>query len=183
MSSIYSQQPIPPVYPTTGDLPLSGAGVAPFAFVDADKRHYMFSDGAWFKIPNASELTTRRTFVNGLSQNGTPKTGDTIEWIDSVTVSGGNAVFYLTSDHTSTGTAICSAIFPVGVDVHTVDSSASFARGVATVAGNLKSVTVPVNKQILTGVVVLSINVLGSVAYSATPNGTVVNATIIGIAA
>lgn len=125
----------------------------------------------------------RRTYVNGAPQNGTAVTGDIIEWIDSVAVASGNAVFYLTSDHTATGTALCSAIFQMGADATTIDSTTSYPRGAATVSGDLKSVTIPFTKQATTGVVVLTLTVVGAVTYSAAPNGTTVNGTIIGIAA
>lgn len=124
----------------------------------------------------------RRTYVNGVAQNGTAQTGDIIEWIDSVTTTSGNAVFYVTSDHTGTGTALCSTIFQSGADATTVDPTASYPRGVATISGDFKSVTIPFNKQVFSGIVLLSTNILGSVTFSATPNGTVVNATIIGLA-
>lgn len=125
----------------------------------------------------------RRTYVNGVPKNGTPKTGDIIEWIDSVTTTSGNAVFYVTSDHTSSGIALCSEIYQSGVDVHTIDNTASYARGSAAISGDFKSVTISLNKQVFSGIVLLSTNLLGSVTYSASPNGTTVNATIIGIAA
>lgn len=125
----------------------------------------------------------RRTYFNGAAQTGTPNTGDVIEWIDSVTTTSGNAVFYLTSDHTAAGTALCSAIYAPGADATTVDATGAYPRGVAIVSVDLKSVTIPFNKQTFSGVVVATINVLGSVTFSNAPNGTTVNATIIGIAA
>jgi len=130
----------------------------------------------------ANTKTSVRYYQNGTPLNGTPNTGDIVVWMDTVTTSGGNAVIYLTSDHTSAGTAICSDIYVEGVGTETIDSSANYARAAAVVAGNKKSVTIPFNKQIFTGITLLSTNILGSVAFSAA-SGSTITVTLVGKAA
>lgn len=152
-------------------------------FAQDVKRHYMVVTSVPYEIPIFSDLIVRRTYVNGIAQNGTPKTGDIIEWIDTSTVSSGSATFFLTSDHTSAGTAICSSIFSGGIRADAIDSSATYPKGAVTVAASLKSVSIPLTKLTTTGIVVAGITVIGSISYSTAPNGITVNATIIGIAA
>lgn len=147
------------------------------------KRHYMVVSGVPYEIPVFSDLAVRRTYVNGVAQNGTPKTGDIIEWIDTTTISSGSATFYLTLDHTSTGTALCSSIFSGGVRADAIDSTATYPKGAVTVATNLKSVSIPFTKLTTNGIVVAGITVIGSISYATAPNGVTVSATIIGIAA
>lgn len=128
--------------------------------------------------------TAVRFWDGGTFANGTANTGDIIIMTDTMTISSsGNAVFNLTNDHTSTGTALCSSIFANSCVANFVDNTGVFSQGTPTIAGNLKTVTINTTKQTSTGVVVLSLTVLGSVQQSAAPNGTVVRFFGVGIAA
>lgn len=130
----------------------------------------------------ANSKTANRTYVNGAAQNGTPATGDIVEWIETATVTSGNAVFNLTADRTSTGTAICSSVFSDSIQTQLVDPTAAYAQGVPVITSS-KSISIPVTKQSFTGVVVATISVLGSVSFAAAPNGVVVKFRCVGIAA
>lgn len=103
----------------------------------------------------------------------------------STTVSGGNAVFYLTDDGTASGKAVFSEVFLSSMHVSVPDSTALFQPGAGTLSPDKKTLTVPINKFAVntTGAVVLSINVLTSanISLTAAPNGTVANLMIEGI--
>jgi len=114
--------------------------------------------------------------------NGTLKTAQRLEWIDSVTTTSGSATFYLTSDRTSTGTARAAAIDLDSVMLRTVDETGQYAFG-AVISPNVKTVVAVIFKQVFSGLVLLSTNLLGSVTNSAAPNGTVVKGVIKGDAA
>lgn len=131
----------------------------------------------------ANSKTAVRFWDAGSFKNGTPNTGDMIIFTDNTTVTGGSGVatFYLTSDHTSSGTALCSSILVNSLQGSWVDSSGNYNPGQPTVAGNLKSVTIPSTKQAATGITLLSTTVIGSVTYPASPNGTTVVLFAIGI--
>lgn len=124
-----------------------------------------------------------RYWENGTFKNGTAVTGDIIVFTDSVTTSGGSAIFYPTSTHLSTGTALCSYISADSFQPNYRDNTGVYAPGTVTVAGNLKSVAIALTKQSFTGVVVLAINVLGSASMAAIPDSVVVKSTFWGIAA
>lgn len=131
----------------------------------------------------ANSKTAVRYYDNGVAMNGSANTGDVVIWIDSATTSSGSVTFYLTSDHTSGGTAICSSISGNSVDASATDSTGAFSRGIATVAGNLKSVTVPLTKLTATGLTLLATTVLGSIQNTAVPDGVVVKIFAMGVAA
>jgi len=129
-----------------------------------------------------SKKTSIRYCDNGVFKNGTPNTGDIIVFTDSVTTSGGSATFYATSDHTSTGTALCSSISADSFQPNYRDSTGIYLPGAVTVAGNLKSISQSFAKQTFTGITILtSINVLGSTSNTAIPDGVVVKAGFWGI--
>jgi len=131
-----------------------------------------------------AKKTAVRYCENGLFKNGTPNTGDIIVFTDSVTTSGGSATFYATSDHTATGTALCSSISADSFQPNYRDSTGIYLPGAVTVAGNLKSISQAFAKQTFTGITILtSINVLGSTSNVAIPDGVVVKAGFWGIAA
>jgi len=113
---------------------------------------------------------------------GTPQTGDTIIWHDMVTTSGGNATFYVTSDRTNSGTAICSSLQNGTVDAAIIDSTGATARGDSVVTSN-KQIVVPITKQSFTGLVVLGLNVLGAASMPAAPNGITVKLYVTGVKA
>lgn len=139
----------------------------------------LWSDNQVLTVANSK--TAVRFWDNGIFQNGTPNTGDMIVFTDSTTTASGNAVFNLTSDHTATGSALCSIIIADSCVGNFVDSTSVYSQGVPTIAGSLKTITISTTKQVNTGVVVLSINVIGTVTQPATPNGTTVRFFGIGI--
>lgn len=129
----------------------------------------------------ADSKTAVRFWDSGTFQNGSPHTGDMIIFTDNVTVaSAGNGVFYLTSDHTSSGTALCSSIILNSVRGGTVDGQGNYNPGQPTVASN-KTITIPYTKQSANGITLLSTTVLGSITFPATPNATVITLFAIGI--
>lgn len=129
----------------------------------------------------ANSKTAVRFWDSGTFLNGTPHTGDLIVFTDVLTVlGGGNAVFYLTSDHTSSGTALCSSIVLNSVRGGWVDSAGNYNPGQPSVA-SAKAITVPGTKQASTGATVLGVGVLTTITYPAQPNGTTVTLVAWGI--
>lgn len=129
--------------------------------------------------------TANRTYVNGVAQNGTAQTGDLVEWIETTTTASGTTTSYVTTEgatRTSGGTALCSTIFPDSIQTNFIDSTGVYAQGSPTVTSN-KTVSIPFMKQGFSGVTVATINVLGSVAMNAIPNGVTVKLRLVGIAA
>lgn len=133
-------------------------------------------------VKHINTRTAVRFWDNGSWQNGVPNTGDMIVFTDSTTVAGsvGNATFYLTSDHTSSGSALCSAIIQNSVRGGWIDPSANYNPGAVTITGN-KTVTINGSKQGNTGATILSIGVLTTITYPNQPNGTVMTLFAIGI--
>lgn len=129
--------------------------------------------------------TTIRYYLNGVAQNGTAATGDIVEWIETVTTASGVTTSYITTEgttRTSGGTALLSTLFPDSIQTNFIDSTGVYAQGVPTVTSN-KTVSIPFTKQGFNGVTVVTINVLGSVAMNAIPNGVTVKLRLVGIAA
>lgn len=152
-----------------------------FVYAQDTKRHYMVVGGTYYQVPNSLETTAVRFWDAGLFKNGTPVTGDILIMTDSVTTTSGNAVFNLTNDHTSTGTALCSSFITNGIVGNFVDSTGVYSQGLPSVAGNLKTVTIATTKQTQSGVVVLTVTVVGTLTQPAAPNGTVVRLFAIGV--
>lgn len=102
----------------------------------------------------------------------TANTG-TFPLVTSSTVSSGVAVFYLTADGTSTGTALFTQVYLNSVQLAVNDATASYQMGWAFTNSN-KTLTVTVNKlgtaNILTGVL----------GQTTAPNGTVVTLRVEG---
>lgn len=155
------------------------------AYVNDTDRFYRYKSGVWQMVLNQADIQalidakTPKTYVNG-----NQKTSQRLRWIDSTTVTGGagNATFYVTSDLTSGGTARATAFDLDSISVRTEDSTGQYAFGAIT-SPNIKTLIVSVFKQAFSGVVVLGISVLGAVANSAAPNGTVVKLQLDGDAA
>lgn len=131
----------------------------------------------------ANSKTAVHFWDAGSWKNGAPNTGDIVIFTDTGSVASGNAVFNLTDDYTSTGVAICSSILQNSLNGVFIDSSGNYNKGNPTVAGNMKTVTMPSTKQTAGGVVVLTLTVVGTITYPAAPNATVTNLFGIGIAA
>jgi hypothetical protein len=133
----------------------------------------------------ANSKTANRTYINGVSQNGTAQTGDIIEWIVTLSTTSGTVTDYVTTEgatRTSGGTALCSTIYPDSIQTNFIDSSGVYAQGSPTVTSN-KTISIPFTKQAFNGVTVVGINVLGSAAMGAIPNGVTVKLRLAGIAA
>lgn len=129
--------------------------------------------------------TANRTYINGIAQNGTALTGDIIEWIETQNTVSGGVTLYVTTQgatRTSSGTALCSTIFPDSVQTNFIDSTGVYAQGTPTVTSN-KTVSIPFTKQAFSGVTVVGINVVGSASMAAIPNAVVVKTRLVGIAA
>ena len=167
---------------TAASLPI-GAAEGSFAFAEDTKRHYMQSNGSWFRIPNAVETAAIRYCENGSFKNGLPMTGDLIIFTDSVTTSGGKATFYATSNKLSTGTALCSYVSGDSFQPNYRDSTGIYLPGAVVVSGDNKSIAQSFSKQTFTGITILTnINVLGSTSNTAIPDGVIVKASYWGVA-
>lgn len=141
------------------------------------------SDNAVLAVANSK--TANRTYLNGIAQNGTAVTGDMVEWIVTLTTTGGTVTDYVTTEgatRTSGGTALLSSIFSDSIQTNFIDSSGVYAQGLPTVTSN-KTISIPFTKQAFNGVTVVTINVLGSVSMSTIPNGVIVKVRLVGIAA
>jgi len=148
------------------------------------------TSGAVFTVESTlndkiDKKTAIRYYINGISQNGTPNTGDIIMWTETINTAGGTTASYVTTQgatRTSGGTALCSTIFPDSIQTNFIDSSGVYAQGLPTITSN-KTVSIPFTKQAFAGVTILSINALGSVSMGTIPDGVVVKLQLIGIAA
>lgn len=168
--------------------PLNGSP----AFANDTAHFYVFYNAVWYKVPNTTEVTSwiaaktaNRTYINGIAQNGTAQTGDIVEWITTLTTSGGTVTDYVTTQgatRTSSGTALLSSIFPDSIQTNFIDSTGVYAQGSPTVTSN-KTVSISFTKQSITGVVVLTINVLGAASMATIPDGVTVKTRLVGIAA
>lgn len=130
----------------------------------------------------ANSKTAVRFWDAGSFKNGSPNTGDMIIFTDNTTVAGGagNATFYLTSDHTSSGSALCSTILQNSVRGGWIDPTANYNPGVATITGN-KTIAINGSKQGNSGATILGIGVLTTITYPNQPDATVMTLFAIGI--
>lgn len=139
----------------------------------------LWSDNQVLAVANGK--TASRYFLNGVAQNGTPNTGDIVEWIQSVsTDSSGNANYYITSTGVSSGAALLSSIFADSVQTQLVDSANLYAQGIPTVTSS-KTIVVPITKQAFTGISVVGINVLGAQTMGTAPSGVTVKLRVVGV--
>lgn len=118
--------------------------------------------------------------INGLQiYDGTTLRNNGISYVSSATVSSGVAVFQLTTDGTSTGTAIFpNSVLTKSASPTPNDATAVFGYSWVFTNSN-KTLTVTVNKSTPTGVIaLLGISILGAPVAAA--NGTVVNITLLG---
>ncbi|MBF8177248.1 hypothetical protein [Herminiimonas contaminans] len=93
-----------------------------------------------------------------------------IQIFKSATVASGIAVFHLTTDGSSGGTALCSEVFTDSVQVTVNDAAASFQYGWAFSNGN-KTLTVTVNK-------FTTANILSGILGQSAANGSVAKLSI-----
>lgn len=120
-----------------------------------------FSVGDPVTMPNTSNL------ICGNGQGGSVDSGISASniqisrFFSAVTNASGVVTFYPTDDGTPTGNPLFSSIAYIGRDFPA--GNPNYAAAAPIVAGDLKSITAQCFTQVFTGVVVLSINVLGSV--------------------
>lgn len=93
------------------------------------------------------------------------------------TITSGVATFYITSDGTSGGTALCYAA-PDHVNVIVNDPDNTFGVGY-TVTNSNKNLNITVNARSFSATTILGISVLGSSSLSAATNGTEVSALVV----
>lgn len=100
----------------------------------------------------------------------------------ATTASGaGNAVFFPTSDGTSTGTALFSSFQDINVKIQSADPNIAIALPV--VSNSNKTITINVQKQTFNIISLLSTNLLGSATLGNAPNGVVLTVLIHGVLA
>lgn len=94
------------------------------------------------------------------------------EYLGSTTVSGGNAVFNLTTDGTSTGPAIFpTAVFTESINITIFDTTNSYIYGAPTIGTGNKTITFVVNRIGLS---------LGIIVFTAAANGITVKLSVKG---
>lgn len=116
-------------------------------------------------------------FLNGVSEAGV------MPYIATGSVAGGLGVvrLYLTDNGASNGNAVFSEVLADSIQPMVFGGNANvFSFGTPTVSGDRKYIDLPVYRQNFTGIVLLSTNILGSVALAAAPNATVVKAVVLG---
>lgn len=96
----------------------------------------------------------------------------------SVSTTSGSAIIYLTDDGLITGNALFSSIDYVHLDFILNDPNLGKSY---TITNSNKTLTITAVKQTFTGVVVLGVNVLGSVTIPAAANGTALTVLVQGI--
>lgn len=104
-------------------------------------------------------------FVDGVQKQAR------IHYFKSATVSGGNAVFYVTDDGTSGGAAVFTNVFTQSIACSGTSTTTSYFFGTPTISGDKKSITIPVNQLL---------NVLGIVTLQVGANGAVINLSVFG---
>lgn len=125
----------------------------------------------WLAVSGTDQYIANKPSVGKAVVGTTVKTG-VFPVIKSQVVSSSTAVFYLTSDGTSTGTALFSEVYMDSVQVSVNDSSTLFTSSVALTNGT-KTLTVTLTK---IGVVNLVTGAVGTVAA----NGATVSLTVFG---
>lgn len=135
------------------------------------------TDGTTNKAYTATEKTklagidSAATF-NTKAYNGTTAKTGYFPVVKSAAVSSGTAVFHLTSDGTSSGTALYSTVDQDSVNVLVNDATASYQYGWVFSNSN-KTLTVTVNK-------FTTANILSGILGQAAANGSVVKLTVWG---
>lgn len=123
-------------------------------------------------------FTAARAQAAAKSYNETTLTLGVFPIFKSASVSSGNAVYHLTNDGLSTGTAL----FPNGpilksLQLRAVEGSAPHIYGTPVLSNSNKTLTVPVNKSSGLFIALLNLTLLGAPAAA---NGSVVDMTIYG---
>lgn len=150
-------------------LPLDIGPGASIAFAKDTKRHYMFSEGVWYIIPNQAEMQTAslKAYVSG-----TLKTGAFPLLVKATTNSSGVATMYLTDNGLSSGNAVFTEVFTDGLLPVPVGASSNYQVTGTTVSGDKKTLTVNVNQ--------LGSVVLGLINVTTAASGVEVRALVIG---
>lgn len=142
----------------------------PFAAMDVDGT---FSANSDFVVPTQKAA---RTYVGNrvplqLYRNGTLKTAPKT-YMTTGTVASGTVTFNLTDDNTATGNALFSTIYKESLNWWIDDAANQYQVGGYTVAGNLKTLTLTINR--------LGTVILGLIQFTVAANGTTVNITVWG---
>lgn len=140
-------------------LPMDIQPGGSLAFAKDTKRHYMFSDGAWYIIPNQGEMQTA-TYKSYVS--GALKSGAFPYLTKGTTNSSGVATMYLTDNGLSSGSAIFTEVFTDGLLAVPVGTTSNYQVTGITVSSDKKTLTVNVNQ--LGSVVLGLINVTTAAA-------------------
>lgn len=107
----------------------------------------------------------------------TPDGGDIYPAVASVAGGAGVATVYLTDNGLAGGNAIFKSVRFVHANY--VSNDPNYGRSIA-ISGDLKTLTITCVRQIFSGIVLLSTNILGSVAIGAAPDGTMLNVLVQG---
>lgn len=122
----------------------------------------VLGDGTLGTLPTATvyyDNTTQRTGVKALFKSGV--VGD---------VTAGNVVYYLSSDNTATGTALCpNNVFLDGLQLRAQEGTTPHAFGTAAVTNSNRTLTIPVSK---------IAPILGILNLNQAATGTTVKATV-----
>lgn len=178
------------INPTGIDVTGASISSANMSAIQTSINNYTYVDPLLSPTYEAMLLATNsktavRYYLNGIAQNGTARTGDIVEWIETQSTTGGGVTLYLTTEgaaRTSGGMALCTTIFPDSIQTNFIDSTGVYAQGSPTVASN-KTVTIPFTKQSFSGVSVVGINVVGSASMAVIPNSVAIKCRVVGIAA
>lgn len=127
---------------------------------------YWRGDKTWQTLPSV--------VISSVYNGSTPKTGVKMIVKTAATTTGGIATYYLTSDGTSGGSALCSNVYDESID-HEVNDSDNSYRYSWSLSGDNKTLTTTVTRQAPT--TILGVGVLG--ALNATPNSTNVRLTVL----
>lgn len=122
-----------------------------------------------FKASSSASSTLIKFYYNG----ATTTTEKRITF--SGTTASGAVTFYLTSDGTSGGSALCTTIHQV--NVYANDPSNTFGLG-HTITNSNKNLNITANVRTFTSTVVLGVTLLGSSSLTASTDGTAIMATV-----
>lgn len=114
-------------------------------------------------------------YVNGTLQNA----ANLVEHSMDGTVAGGAGVVTFTAS--SGGAAIFSSIFAGTASLSIWGTGGPYATSIPVLSGDKLTISMTVYRQTFTGVTVVAISVLGSVAFGTAANGTAVSLRIMGL--
>lgn len=163
---------------------VTGEGLSTNDYTNAEKAVVANQSGTNTGDQNLSALATTAAMTTALAGKEPSITGTTIKdyfagdkafhrskvsLSYTVSTTSGSVIIYLTSNGLSTGTALFASVDYVHLDF--VLNNPNLGKSY-TLSGDLKTLTITAVTQTFTGVTVIGINVLGSVAIAAATNGT-----------